>query len=191
MDGSRFDALTRIYGRFSSRRSLLGGVVAVVASAFSADPGQAARCKGNRRRCARHRDCCSRICRRKRCAPRPVFPGVGGPVVPTCGADQQRCGADCIPKSQCCPNQCPEDQGQECRDGTCCFTFLQPCDPASGIACCAVNSSVPVECAAVGGTGPTICCRAAGAQCVPGPSSECCSGLCGLDTDDDGFGACT
>ncbi|MDQ3695349.1 MAG: hypothetical protein M3464_17225 [Chloroflexota bacterium] len=81
MDSQRFDRFTKTIANGASRRHLLrgvaGGVLAAAVAHFgggteaAAQVAAAARCFGNNKKCKRGTQCCSGICRKKKCRPAP------------------------------------------------------------------------------------------------------------------------
>ena len=112
MDASRFDHLSRLFGRRHRRRTTLAGFGALLAGLLNgpADQGEAAprrrTCRAPGKRCGPGQGtaCCQgATCQRGRCR---------------CASNHRSCGRRCLPKHKCCRHkECPENQ--RCMNGRC------------------------------------------------------------------------
>jgi hypothetical protein len=160
MGGGRFDDLVRLFGRGrQSRRRLVGESVATVLWTLKsvASGAQAQDCKGAGRPCTRPRQCCSGICRRRKCR---------------CASGENKCGRTCCPASRgcgdaaagtCCPGPGTLPGGAVCEDNEdCCSTTSVSGGAFEG----------PCTCCSPGHTGS----QAPGQLC--GTTADCCFGTC-------------
>ncbi len=157
MEPQRFDALTRSFVDFGSRRRLLGGLVG---AALAGLPGRvfARRCTANGHVCREHANCCSGFCsarnrlRRRTCAP--CASGI------TCG-------------SICCPPETVGCTSQTLPNGT----VLVGCLCPSGLNYERERNAC-VDCSVCR---PRLgCCAPFGREC--GEELPCCSGVCDRGT---------
>jgi hypothetical protein len=163
MDGSRFDDLARLFARGDSRRRVLKGVGAVVASGVAASLGRSEAdakrvtqaycgnkvCAGESSVCNAGCDCC-------------VFGNGNSRCMPP--KDCQRLGGEaaCDPTAACCADaDCPATQ--TCESGTCtCPGGMRAC---GDVCFCGCSPDIPCQiCPGMKGT--QIC--SPGMSCVDG-----------------------
>ena len=159
MDGHSFDRITTLLATGIPRRAALRALVGVALAGVLTRlglGGAAAACKKKGKPCDTDNDCCSNICKARKCRCR-------------------KNGATCAGSKQCCSSFCLT---QEANAGpTCCVPNDEPCGQDSD---CCQNVANPAACE------NDRCCAGEGRPCaVPGPlqTGNCCSGLvCNQDT---------
>lgn len=159
MDGKRFDDITRAVARGVTRRKVIGGLLAAMATALNADraradPPRRATCKLQTQGCGRDSQCCFGLCCNHRCC----WPG-----------------AICDERGECAfpppePPPPPLEPGDECNP-------LAGCDgPGCPDGC---------FCTVTAGDGIARCVKAAGnLQCgdeICSSNADCDKGFCVLD----------
>lgn len=184
MDASRFDRLSRLLATAPTRRTVFGGLAALVSQVLSAPEAdaRAAICRPLGSRCfpGHGLKCCRGTCRDGRCRCAPGQKRCRGRCIPRqqrcrrrraggCPPGKKRCAGRCIPRAACCRDRdC--GAGRVCRKGTCL------CDPARCAGCC-----VGETCQACGDGeicgGPTCGCMPDPSICLP-PGTVCPDGDC-------------
>jgi hypothetical protein len=117
VDRTRFDALTRLIGTGSTRRTVLGLATALGLSSLLAEAKKRRKKKKKCKSCA----ICQQ-CKQGKCKGKADGSDCGGGATCqggacTCPAGQKFCAGSCIPDSQCCPSDC--DDGNTCTTGIC------------------------------------------------------------------------
>jgi hypothetical protein len=157
MDAERFDALTRTVTATASRRralrGLVGGVLGGVAGSLglreTAAVHQTCALRHARARCRRGNQCCSGICRRRRCrCPQGGYCAGGGGSVSACGPeirDDCFCVVSTAGPTRCalfldfvCPASKACDTDGQCDDGWFCANTAGCCGSAG------INACVPL-----------------------------------------------
>lgn len=175
MDGTRFDALTRIMmscaNRRATRRLLTGAVIGALVARTDATDARKKTCKGGRKKCGKR--CCPRgqFCRNGKCSicARPLL------VCPDGGCAKTLCGGRCCAVAETCvDNQCVPcpDQPNSCGvavprcnngsgfcatsvdGGTFCVSAARECSPCTtDIDCAGVDDfAICGTCTSCGGT---------------------------------------
>jgi hypothetical protein len=158
MDARRFDAWTVAVSTVASRRSTVRALLAAItAGGLTVLRGEvAAACKKPGRKCKRHKQCCSKLCKgkqgKKRCRCKQV--GASCPIGlaarccgdPICG--QNSCSQDgvcCVPLgAEGCTEACDCcTENPACQNGRCCLPNGAPdCENHEGdpnTSCCSGN----------------------------------------------------
>ncbi|HEY7034765.1 MAG TPA: hypothetical protein VH482_25725 [Thermomicrobiales bacterium] len=143
MDGSRFDALTRLLSIAGSRRRLIAGLAAGAFGLVGAERAEAVACRTPGSLCRENANCCSGVCGPKDRTGRRTCRCRTGADCAAAGASPQRLCADglcvaCPSGDVCAGGVCPP--GDVCAGGACtCTADAAPARPPCGAdpACCA------------------------------------------------------
>lgn len=148
MDGSQFDRWTVAVTRPGTRRSVVRMLAAVTAGGAltqGSDDALAA-CKNDGRKCKKDKNCCSKLCKGKRCRCKHVQESCPvGLAAQCCGS--LICGdAPCVEGSGCCRptglEGCTENcdcctELSMCQNGRCCRPLGAPC--GTNDHCCSLH----------------------------------------------------
>ena len=157
MDGNRFIVWTAGLVDRSSRRTIAGGLLALVGMLLASEQASAA-CNHVGRKCRRDKHCCSRRCRRRKCRPGP---------------------GTCTPEQDICTVPIGNDN---CNGGPCaCFTTMEGAkrcgkvDPPFSFCGHCTKSS---DCVKHGFGRDAFCVKNIGTACACGPDEGFCAQHC-------------
>jgi hypothetical protein len=184
MDQERFDRISRLFGRATTRRAGIGTLAALAAAALGrsveqadAKPGKAGPCgngspKANQ--CKKDSDCCTGYCNKGVCRYVPL----GGKCSATrkCRGKAVCVNGKCARSAPACDaTTCP----QGCCNGTTCVPYASQTDGACGTAGAACGACKVGEACESG-----VCaasCIEEGAACTVGQTTCCVGGCSSLD----------